>query len=115
MRYPVSWLWRDEVIVSAAERIVKPNGAEGRAWIERWRGKGKLSFLSTAQPVRSDGAASRVPLVVKLFLPLEAEAPPGCRAVVVHQGREYHLKDSGVPAVLSHHQELLMEVAEEWA
>lgn len=108
-------LWLDDCVVYASERVAKPSGADGLRWGVRWEGKGKLSFSSGNRPAQGDGVAAELSMTAKLFLPLEADVPPGCRVDVWRGERVFHLKGSGVPAVFSSHQELLAEVVEKWA
>ena len=116
--YPLEMLWKDDAVISASQRVTKPNGADGHAWAPLWEGKCKLSFfnnLTSNNAVRNSGIASEPKLVAKLFLPKDVIIPAGCRVDVTHEGASYQLKSSGVPAVFSHHQEILLEVAQEWA
>ncbi|MGN1013834.1 MAG: hypothetical protein ACI4PM_00595 [Butyricicoccus sp.] len=69
----------------------------------------RLSFssLSTAD---GDPAAAATQ-TVKLFLSNEAEIPAGCKIVVTQRnGRQHIFASSGVPAVYSCHQEILLSL-----
>lgn len=107
-------LWHDDCVVYVSEAVRKPNGADGFQWVKGWEGKGKLSF-QPGGPAGDGPAAAGLTMTAKLFLPLEADVPPGCRVDAQRGGRGYHLKSSGVPAVFSRHQEVLVEVVGEWA
>ena len=118
VKHPLELLWKDDGTISVSKRIQKPNGADNHAWVTHWEGKCKISFfnsMSSNHPANNNGLASAPPLTVKLFLPKDVIVPPGCRVDVTHEERVYRLKNSGDPAVFSHHQEVLMEVAQEWA
>lgn len=109
----VEKLWFHDITVWVSEAVRKPSGADGFQWVKGWEGKGKLSFQPGGPA--GDGPAAGLTMTAKLFLPLEADVPPGCRVDARRGGRVYHLKSSGVPAVFSRHQEVLVEVVEEWA
>lgn len=73
----------------------------------------RLSFqtLTAVQDV-SPGAV--ITQTIKLFLAPDTTVRPGSRIEVVRGGVTYHYSSSGLPAVYSTHQEILL-VADGWA
>lgn len=73
-----------------------------------------LSYSSTAPAAGSD-TATAVSQTIKLFLAPEQIIPPGSRIEVTQQGRTESYVQSGKAAVYSSHQEILLELWEEYA
>lgn len=74
----------------------------------------RLSFKNVAVPTETDSAA-RVVQSTKLFLDKSVDVPPGSKIIVTHENEKREYAQSGVPAVYSFHQEIPIEICEEWA
>jgi len=74
----------------------------------------KLSFenLRTAQQTES---AAGITQIIKLFLAPEIRVNPGSKVTVEQDGVTADYRCSGVPAVYSTHQEIILELFERWA
>ena len=62
----------------------------------------QASFANTAQ-------------IIKLFIAPELDIPAGCKIEVIQNGITKTYQHSGVSAVYSHHQEIILELAKEKA
>lgn len=74
----------------------------------------KLSLQSTTKAGTSDNVAT-VEQSVKLFIDNELDIPAGCKVTVTRAGKHYHYKSSGQPSVYYNHQEIALELDEEYA
>ncbi len=74
----------------------------------------KLSFEKLAAAARTE-TASTVSQGVKLFLAPEIRVNSGSRIVVTQNGVTGEYCASGVSAVYSTHQEIILELSERWA
>lgn len=73
----------------------------------------KLSFESMDAAIPGEAAVKTVS--VKLFIAPEIAINPGSRIDVEHGGERISYKRSGVPAIYSTHQEIMLELFERWA
>ena len=73
----------------------------------------RLSF-SSVRPTDENVAAS-VTQSIKLFLAPEINIPAGCKITVTQNGKTTAYKQSGEPAVHTHHQEISLELFKKWA
>lgn len=74
----------------------------------------RLSF-ETVAAAGASGHAAGISQEVKLFLGREIRVPEGSKLVVTQNGTTTAYRQSGPPAVYSHHQEIRLELAESWA
>lgn len=74
----------------------------------------RLSVSSKYSAVNGD-VLTAVSQKVELFLAPETTVPAGCKVIVHHLGRDTAYKSSGVPAVYTTHQEILLELSQERA
>lgn len=74
----------------------------------------KLSFETIKAAVETD-SATRIIQITKLFIAPEIEIKSGSKIVVQHYGREFEYTRSGVSAVYDTHQEIMLELFEEYA
>lgn len=70
--------------------------------------KCKLSFSSITSAGKGDVAT--IVQVTKLFISPEIEIKPGSKIVVTHEGVTTAYQRSGVPAIHSNHQEVVLEL-----
>lgn len=75
--------------------------------------KCRLSF-STVTSANSEDVTSIVQ-VTKLFIAPEVDVKPGSKITITHEGVATDYKRSGVPAIHSNHQEIVLELFKEYA
>ena len=73
----------------------------------------RLSF-SSSRPT-DENVAAGVTQSIKLFLAPEINIPAGCKITVTQNGKTTAYKQSGEPAVHTHHQEISLELFKKWA
>lgn len=74
----------------------------------------RLSFFKVDTTNESSHAAQRVQSTV-LLIDKERNIPPGSIITVTHEGVTSTYARSGKPAVYSYHQEIPLDLKEEWA
>lgn len=74
----------------------------------------KISFEDVCQNDTTD-TESKVVSKVKLFIAPELQIKPGSKIVVTQRGRTTVYKNSGEPAILDTHQEIMLELWKGWA
>lgn len=74
----------------------------------------RLSF-KTISAAGNDGNVGTVSQVVKLFIAPEIRIEPGSKITVTQNGRTTDYSHSGLPAVYTHHQEVILELFKGWA
>lgn len=75
--------------------------------------KCRLSFSTIT--VTSDEHAATQKQTVKLFIAPELEIKPGSKISITHQGKTTDYKRSGVPAIYTNHQEIMLELFDKYA
>ena len=74
----------------------------------------RLSFKNISQTEQTESAA-KTSQVVKLFIAPEVYAPPGSIVEVTQNGVTRKYKHSGISAVYTNHQEIILDVEQEKA
>ena len=74
----------------------------------------RLSFKSITAVQEGSGAA-KVTQVIKVFMAPEIEVRAGSRLVITQNGKTAEYKASGEPALYSGHQEIILELAGDFA
>lgn len=74
----------------------------------------KLSFSAIKSSNQTE-AATTLSQVVKLFISPDVIIKPGTKISVTHNGITESYKNSGVPAIYSTHQEIVLELFKGWA
>lgn len=74
----------------------------------------RLSYSGSAAAAQSESAAE-VKQTIKLFIAPKVEVMAGARVAVTQNGRTTEYKAAGQPAVYSNHQEIILELADDWA
>lgn len=74
----------------------------------------RLSFSSISSASESNSTAL-VQQTTKLFISKDIKIPPGSKIVITQEGETEVYQMSGKPAVYSCHQEVMLELFEEWA
>lgn len=112
-------LWTDTCAVFVREPFMNEGGVTELREVKRYEGLPcRLSFFQSVwhhAEEELDGTAASIRQIVKLFLPLDVEIPPGSRICVVREGREMDFCASGFPMVFSRHQVVVLENFEKWA
>ena len=75
--------------------------------------KCRISFSSITSTGKGDVAI--ITQVTKLFIAPEVEVKPGSKIVVTHEGVTTAYSRSGVPAIHSNHQEVVLELFKGYA
>ena len=73
----------------------------------------RLSYSSISQAVQGNAAA--IQQVIKLFIAPEVIVKAGARVDVTQNGRTTSYKAAGQPAIYSNHQEIVLELAGDYA
>lgn len=74
----------------------------------------RISFGGTAAVV-ADEAAPEVQQTITLFLAPEVDVPAGCKIGVTREGNTVNYSRSGIPSVYKTHQEIKLELFEDYA
>lgn len=74
----------------------------------------KLSFKSASSTLESD-KASALTQSISLILAPEIEINPGSKIIVTQNGVTKAYKNSGVPAVYTTHQEIMIDIFKGWS
>ena len=74
----------------------------------------RLSFKNTSQTEQTESAA-KTSQVVKLFIAPEVYVPPGSIVEVIQNGVTRKYKHSGISAVYTNHQEIILDAEQEKA
>lgn len=112
-------LWQDRCTVTMKEAYQKPNGATAfRDKIILEDAPCKLSYFTNKgdnSPAAVRDEAAPIHRRVRLFLAPDADIPAGSRISVTREGKTTQYKASGESARHFSHQEIIMELADEWA
>lgn len=73
----------------------------------------RISF-ETAKESQQTEAPAKGEQIIKLFISSDINIPGGSKVVVTQNGITGKYKASGIPAVYTAHQEILLEVFKEW-
>lgn len=73
----------------------------------------KLSFKTVTSS--GDGQVGTVKQVVKFFISPKINIKAGSKITVTQNGVTTEYSNSGVPAVYTHHQEIILELFEGWS
>lgn len=74
----------------------------------------RLSFKTIAIAQEGNGA-TRLSQVIKVFIAPDIEVKAGSRLVITQNGKTAEYKASGEPALYSSHQEIVLELAGDFA
>ncbi|MBP3410475.1 MAG: hypothetical protein J6M10_05700 [Clostridia bacterium] len=112
-------LWVDSCSVSVQEEYRKESGASGfREKLILEDEPCKLSFYDSKASnniAAVHGPAAPLSQMAKLILRADAQIPPGSRVEIRREGKTLRFKASSQAAAYFSHQEILLEVEEEWA
>lgn len=119
VRAAIESLYRDTCTVIVREKVTKANQSTGfqeKVQLENQPCKISFSRAISAQPIAAtDGVAAAITQDIKLFMAPEITIPPGSKIIVTHFGKETAYQGSGVPAVFANHQEIRLELFDQWA
>ena len=100
--------------VTEHKKITKPNHTTGFSDVVVIENQPcRLSFSSS--PSATGGDIAEINQTVKLFFAPEINVKEGSKITVTQNGITTEYKQSGVPAVYSTHQEILLELFRGWA
>ena len=100
--------------VTEHKKITKPNRTTGFSDVVVIENQPcRLSFSSS--PSATGGDIAEINQTVKLFFAPEINVKEGSKITVTQNGITTEYKQSGVPAVYSTHQEILLELFRGWA
>lgn len=74
----------------------------------------RLSFRTITMAQEGTGA-TRLVQVIKVFMAPDIEVKAGSRLVITQNGKRAEYKASGEPALYSNHQEIILELAGDFA
>lgn len=119
VRAAIESLYRDTCTVIVREKVTKANQSTGfQEKVELENQPCKISFskaISTQPVAANDGIAAAITQDIKLFVAPEITIPPSSKIIVTHFGKETAYRGSGVPAVFANHQEIRLELFDQWA
>lgn len=95
--------------------VVKPNHTTGFEDIITMRDIPCRLSYGRFPAVTDTGTASGVSQEIKLFAAPEATIKPGSKVIVTQNGVTTEYMSSGVPAMHSRHQEILLTLFEKWS
>lgn len=109
-------LWVGLCDVFIRETTVNPaNGRDEPSEVQKIRNEPcRISFGSVSSTGERDEAPT-VQQTVKLFVSKDVEIPAGSKIIVTQNGVTTSYTRSGQPAVYRYHQEVPLELFEEWA
>lgn len=109
----ILWVDRCEICVLKNEKDSR-TGKTRQKWVSVFSDLPcRLSFKSVVVPNETDSAA-RTAQETKLFISKDVLVPPGSKIIVTHEGVKREYAQSGVSAAYSFHQEIPIEICEEW-
>lgn len=117
---PLKMLWKDTCTIQNTVKMVQPDGSSAVVWATIVTDEPcKLSFLwnnVNMNPTTSETyAAQKVIQQSKLFIRPDLNIPEGSRIAVTRDGLTYFYRNSGKASRFTNHQEIIMEVIDEWA
>lgn len=74
----------------------------------------RLSF-KTITAVKQDTGAAQLTQIIKVFIAPDIEVKAGSRLVITQNGKTAEYKASGEPALYGSHQEIILELAGDFA
>jgi hypothetical protein len=116
---PLVRLWRDTMTVTVKQPYKRQDKSTGFNEVNIIENEPcKVSFVDNMaynQLSDSDGVASPLKKVVKLFCSAELNIPAGSKIAIIHNGETINYTHSSQPSVFTHHQEILLDLLEKWA
>ena len=108
-------IWLDTCTVTVKQNTVTSTGRTVQTDTVLFENEPcRLSFSSVTVPEETSHAAKRVQSTV-LLIDKAKEIPAGSIITVTHEGVTSTYARSGVPSVYSFHQQIPLELKEEWA
>lgn len=109
VRAAIEKMYEDTCTVTCMEEYQKENGATGFKSVVKYQDAPcKLSYSSDSATVQGEEAAT-AGQTIKLFIAPEVVIPAGSTISVTHEGVTEDYKKSGIRAVYSTHQEIVLE------
>ena len=114
-RKAIESLYDGKCTITEHQKITKENKSTGFQDVVVLENEPcRLSFKTVTNANQTDTGAA-VMQTVKVFLAPEIKVKPGSKLTVTQNDVTTEYKSSGVPAFYSTHQEIVLELFEEWA
>lgn len=115
VRKAIESLYKDMCSICELEKVKNPiTHVSEKKEVEVYKDvKCRISFSSVSSARKGDTAT--ITQVAKLFISPEIEIKPGSKIVVTHEGVTTAYQRSGVPAIYSNHQEIVLDLFKEYA
>lgn len=110
----VKSLWKDKMTVTEHQPYKKPDKTTAFRDVDVITDEPCKIIFKTVNAVDQQEAA-RLAQSVELLCDKSLEIKEGSKIVITHEGRTTSYQRSGMPAVYSVHQEILLEPFERWA
>ena len=108
-------LWVDSCTVKVKQDIVNDKGRTVQTEVTLFENQPcRLSFESVTVPTDTSSAAQEVQ-TTKLFIAKALDIPAGSKIIVTHEGITREYAKAGVSAPYTYHQQIPLELVEEWA
>ena len=114
-------MWKDACTIQITKEVKDLDGISSKVWINLCENEPcKLSFYDDHTRIDSSRRSpNALPLFqqTRLFIRPDLVIPEGSRiTIVTHKNnRTLYFETSGVPALFTNHQEILIEGVKEWA
>ena len=116
---PLVRLWRDTMTVTVKQSYKRADKSTGFQDVVIIQNEPcKVSFIDNIalnQVSISDGVASPLKNITKLFCSPDLDIPPGSKIAITHQGVTTDYTHSSQPSVFTNHQEILLDLLDKWA
>lgn len=107
-------LWKDKFSVVEWAQVIKPNGGMGFQEVQTLTDEPcKLSF-STLKDTNQNDEAATVAQVTKLFCENTLNIKAGSKITITRAGNVFEFAQSGLPAIFSNHQEIVLVPFRGW-
>lgn len=114
-RKAIEWLYFGKCTITEHRKVKNPNKTTSFVDVVVLENQPcRLSFNSTSKANQTDTATS-VTQETKVFIAPEIVIKPGSKLTITQNGQTTDYKASGKPALYSTHQEIDVELFEEWA
>lgn len=114
-REAIESLYRGRCSIVEQQEVINPNGSTGFEDVVVLKDQPCRLSIKMIQVATNSDTATTISKEVKLILAPEIVIKPGSRITVTQNGQTAEYKSSGIPAVRSNHQEVVLKSIERWA
>ena len=115
-RKAIESLYIGSCTVSEYQKVIKPNKSTGFKEVVVLENQPcRVSFKNINATNPTDNLASSVVQIITLFIAPELEIKPGSKITVNQNSTVKSYKLSGEPALYDTHQEIVLELFDDWA